>query len=104
MSSNDEPKLSQFIHVVFPTVIVIILSSISLYSDISTEDSYFWFQRSGALMGAAGIYIGFHEGNWKMTTRNQNLYINTQIWYQWLALALGVLGTLIWAYGDLPFK
>ncbi|WP_229651872.1 hypothetical protein, partial [Vibrio parahaemolyticus] len=104
MSSNDEPKFSQFIHVVFPTVIVIILSSISLYSDISTEDGYFWFQRSGALMGAAGIYIGFHEGNWKMTTRNQNLYINTQIWYQWLALALGVLGTLIWAYGDLPFK
>ncbi|TOD57574.1 hypothetical protein CGI23_25240 [Vibrio parahaemolyticus] len=104
MSSNDESKSSQFIHVVLPTVIVIILSSISLYSDISVEDGYFWFQRSGALMGAAGIYIGFHEGNWKIAARNDNLYINTEIWYQWLALALGVLGTLIWAYGDLPFK
>ena len=55
-------------------------------------------------MGAAGIYIGFHEGNWKITARNANIYINTKIWYQWLALALGVLGTLVWAYGDLPFK
>lgn len=104
MSSNYEPKLSQFIHVVLPTIIVIILSLISLYSDISTEDGYFWFQRSGALMGAAGIYIGFHESNWIMTMRNKTLCINTKIWYQRLALALGVLGTLIWAYGDLPFK
>lgn len=104
MSSNDESNLSQFFHVVLPTLIVVILSLTSLYFDIHIEDGCFWFQRSGALMGAAGIYIGFHEGNWKITAINASVYINTEIWYQWLALALGVLGTLVWAYGDLPFK
>lgn len=104
MNTNDETKTSQFFHVVLPMLIVVILSGISLYFDLRSNEGHFWFQRSGALMGAAGIYIGFHEGNWKITERNTDLYINTNIWYQWLALFLGILGTLIWAYGDLPFK
>lgn len=95
---------SQIFHVIIPALIVVVLSFVSIYFDINTNKDFFWFQRSGALMGAAGIYIGFHENNWKITSNGTTAYINTKIWYQWLALVLGVLGTLIWAYGDLPFK
>ncbi len=104
MSSNNEPKWSVWFHVIIPTITVICASGLSLYLDFLNNGEYLWFQRSGALMGAAGIYIGFHEVGWKLAVKDGDIFINTEIWYQWLSLALGIIGTLIWAYGDLIFK
>ncbi|MDO6581423.1 hypothetical protein Q4491_08685 [Photobacterium sp. 2_MG-2023] len=104
MKGNDEPELSQFVHVILPTLVVAIVSATSFYIDGSSDGEMFWFQRSGALVAAAGIYIGFHEARWSITAVDSHMFINTEIWYRWLALAAGIIGTVIWAYGDIPFK
>jgi len=104
LKGNDEPKLSQFIHVILPTLLVAIVSALSFYIDSSSNSEMYWFQRSGALVAAAGIYIGFHEARWSITAVDGSMFINTEIWYRWLALAAGIIGTVIWAYGDIPFK
>lgn len=104
MRDHGELIGSQFIHVMLPTVIVLIIVGVSLSVDISSNNNTFWFQRSGALMGASGIYIAFHESGQRFTGEGGTLNIETNIWYRWLALVLGIIGTLIWAYGDLPFK
>jgi len=82
----------------------LITVGISIYMDLCIHNDIFWFQRSGALMGALSIYIAFHESSQRITKQDNTLNINTEIWYQWLALALGIIGTIIWAYGDLPFR
>lgn len=104
MVSNDEPKWSVWLHVIIPTISVIWISGISIYLDFSNGAEYLLFQRSGALIGAVGIYVGFHEASWKLAVKEGEVCINTEIWYQWLSLALGIVGTLVWAYGDLIFK
>lgn len=106
MKDHGEPIGSQFTHVMLPTVIVLIIAGVSLSVDLTMRSDVFWFQRSGALMGAVAIYIGFHEAGyiyqWDATTKTLDMV--TGIWYRWLSLVLGILGALIWAYGDLPFR
>jgi len=41
MNSNNEPKVSQLIHVIAPTFVIVILSSISLYFDINYDTGHF---------------------------------------------------------------
>ncbi|GGE74300.1 hypothetical protein [Shewanella carassii] len=104
MSVREESIGSQFVHVVLPTVVVLIIAGISFSADLCISDEFFWFQRSGALIAAAGIYTAFHENGKRYELEGSTLNINSKIWYQWLALTLGILGTFIWAYGDLPFR
>ena len=92
------------VNVWMPTVFVVICAVIAFLSDISDTNELYWFQRSGALICAASVYIAFHEGSKRYQLTGASLNINTKIWYQWLALVMGILGTLIWAYGDIPFK
>lgn len=104
MRDHREPIGSQFIHVMLPTVNVLIIVGVSLSADIAIQSDVFWFQRSGALMGAVGIYIAFHEAGYRFQFDGDTLNIVDGVWYRWLALVLGILGALIWAYGDLPFR
>lgn len=104
MDAQGESPRSQFVHVILPTIIVLIIAGSSFTVDFYNIDNEFWFQRSGALIVAVSVYIAFHENSNKIKKIGVSLKISLRIWYQWLALFLGILGTLIWAYGDLPFK
>jgi hypothetical protein len=71
-----------------------------------------WFQRSGAVMTAFAVFAHFKAGgiatmiagstfaeSWEAHHR----YNRLQTLAAWLSLVLVVIGTLIWAYGDLLF-
>jgi hypothetical protein len=69
-----------------------------------------WFQRSGAVMTAfavlaqfkaAGIATMIAGGTFAETWEAYHKYNRFQALTAWLSLVLVVIGTLIWAYGDL---
>ncbi len=63
-----------------------------------------WFSRSGAIMTIAAIYLGFHESKQSMQYVDPKLYINNELFYKPIALIMGIIGAIIWAYGDLLIK
>jgi hypothetical protein len=71
-----------------------------------------WFQRSGAVMTvlaafaqfkASGIATMIAGGTFAETWEAFHKYNRLQTLAAWLSLVLIVIGTLIWAYGDLLF-
>ena len=104
MKNHDELVSSQLLHVVIPLVLILFSVVVSLYIDLSGLSKMLYFQRSGALLAGLSVYIAHHENRQRYHIKDGTLNIQTKIWYQWLALFLGVIGTLIWAYGDIPFS
>jgi len=104
VKNHDEAIGSQVTHVILPLIVVLITVGVSLSVDLCAANDLFLFQRSGALMAALSIYIAYHENRQRYLVNNGTLNIQTKIWYQWVALVLGLIGTAIWAYGDIPFK
>jgi hypothetical protein len=71
-----------------------------------------WFQRSGAVMTAFAVFAQFKAagiatmiagGTFAETWEAYHAYNRLQALAAWLSLVLVVIGTLIWAYGDLLF-
>jgi hypothetical protein len=72
-----------------------------------------WFQRSGAVMIAFAVLAQFKAagiattmiagGTFAETWEAYHKYGRFQVLAAWLSLVLVVIGTLIWAYGDLLF-
>jgi succinate dehydrogenase/fumarate reductase cytochrome b subunit len=71
-----------------------------------------WFQRSGAVMTAFAVFAHFKAGGiatmiagttFAETWEAYHKYNRLQALAAWLSLVLVVIGTLIWAYGDLLF-
>jgi len=71
-----------------------------------------WFQRSGAVMTAFAVFAQFKAagiatmiagGTFAETWEAYHKYNRFQALAAWLSLVLVVIGTLIWAYGDLLF-
>lgn len=109
VANKVEPLISKVVHVYFPFSVALFVLIISIVLDLYLVNKNGWFQRSGAVVVAISIYIAFHENRWRVRrvtndNRESSLHINTQIWYRWLALVLGVIGTLVWGYGDLYFN
>ena len=71
-----------------------------------------WFQRSGSVMTAFAVFAHFKAGGiatmiaggtFAETWEAYHKYNRIQALAAWLSLVLVVIGTLIWAYGDLLF-
>jgi hypothetical protein len=108
MHPGDESKKSVTINVILPTVVAVIVMSISLGMDIF-ETNTIWFQRSGSIMTIIGAYIAFHEARLSIQTIKDKdghvqLLINKELPYAWLSIILLFIGTIIWGYGDLLFS
>ena len=74
-----------------------------------------WFQRSGSIMVILGAFIEFRllaiDGNFDIHDAKYTVPFDLPKTYERaykillrLALVVIVLGTLIWGYGDIPFK
>ena len=74
------------------------------YRGFNFSRKSFWLQRSGSLITILGVWIAFHESRESLQTINGSIFINPELPYKWLALILITVGTLLWGYGDLPFK
>jgi hypothetical protein len=101
----DEPMRSVLIHVWLPAGASLVLALVSVALDLSGHEGN-WSQRAGAVLVAVGAYIAFHESQWHeryVPTESGGVraYWNPEIWYKWLALGLGLVGTVLWGYGDL---
>ncbi|WP_299948231.1 hypothetical protein [uncultured Microbulbifer sp.] len=98
----------------------IILSFLALLAGVIlgfcrlTEVDYFWFQRSGALIvlfSAAAEYHLFVTSNY---IDQGDQFVGNDKWEEnyggqyknlkWAAHSLLLIGTLIWGFGDIPFK
>lgn len=80
------------------------------------KDYVYWFQRSGSLVVFIGVILQFRqlicteEGDTLNSAFGKHIGYSAgrmnaqQKIFQILATLLSVLGTVIWGYGDLPFK
>jgi hypothetical protein len=74
-----------------------------------------WFQRSGAIVVALAVWIeiknntisgfiypsGVSTNQFKELKKAYGLYFNL---VKWSGFILAIIGTVIWGYGDIPFK
>lgn len=91
-------------------------TSASLAFDYLFLNEYYWFQRSGSLMVLFGVILDFHQNKFPETKLSSNVFMEGQPavvgqtlpklrkYLQTFSIALAVLGTFIWGYGDIPFK
>jgi len=90
---------------------------ISLAIDIFGKGAnpLYWFQRSGAVavfLAAWGEYklyqiniiINPSPSGWASEPKWRNKYGSKYKYFSYTALGLVIVGTLVWGYGDLPFK
>jgi hypothetical protein len=106
MESLKESRKSKLINVWIPIILCVPIFLISLIADLllSVGEPNFWLQRSGAIITILGAWIAFHESRESMKTVGGSLHINTKLPYRWLSLFFIAVGTVLWGYGDLPFK
>lgn len=95
----------------------IVPTILSFYIDMKLSiESNYWFQRSGSLMVLCAVLIELNAINYKEVIASKNTYIGGKPvvvespipkfkqYIKFLGLAMAVVGTFIWGYGDLPFK
>ena len=105
MNRPKESTKSIILHVVIPSILCLIIFIISLCLDIlNQQPNMFWLQRSGSMITILGAWIAFHEAKESMKVVDGNLFIETELPYKYISLVLVVLGTVLWGYGDIPFK
>jgi len=97
-------------------LLAVLPAGISLGLDLLQSNDYFWFQRSGALMVLFGVLLDFNQNQYQKTQESTGVKINgipaiigssmplARKRIQVFSIALAVLGTFIWGYGDIPFK
>jgi len=101
----EESLKSKITNVWFPAIGGILIFLVSLYWDLTdTGEKTFWLQRSGAVLTVMGAYIAFHESRENTKFINGELFINNELPYKAISLIYVVVGTLLWGYGDIPFK
>lgn len=96
----DESRASVLLNVLLPAVLALGLLAASLIADWGSHAGG-WTQRSGNVLIVAGAYIGYHEARRALQFIGGDLYLNPELWYKVLALALVLIGTVISGYGDL---
>ena len=96
-------------------IIVPLLSVVAPYPNLPDMDAGAWFSRSGAVMTVfallaesvlvkARISITPSGFGWIGLNELRQKFIPTFNKFDALIFVLVIAGTLIWAYGDLPFK
>ena len=79
------------------------------------ETTATWFQRSGAIVVALAVWIEIKNNaisgyiypsgiSSSEFTELKNSYASYFNLIKWLGFALAIIGTIIWGYGDIPFK
>ena len=105
MSRPEENSKSKIINVAIPSMLCLVVFLTSLYLDITNQSSeMFWLQRSGSIITILGAWIAFHESRESMKVVNGSLYIDTELPYRYISLIMITVGTVLWGYGDIPFK
>ncbi len=90
--------------------IAIVWAAISLALDVFAneplDDSSHWFQRSGAVLVAAALWVEFESAVVDFNSFSRINILPTEryrfltMFFSRISLALAVVGTLLWAYGD----
>ena len=105
MTRPKESIKSIIFNVVIPCLLCLSIFSLSLYLDIeNTNNKMFWLQRSGSVITILGVWIAFHEARESMKLVDGSLFIETNLPYKYISLSIIIIGTLLWGYGDIPFK
>jgi len=97
--------------------LVTIICTVSLVYDvkITRADSYYWFQRSGSIAVLLSACVEFWlSGISNAVKPSISSYMSDNRWTQkygmwygivkYITLFFLIVGTLVWGYGDLPFK
>lgn len=97
----------------FVFILVLLLNTVEILRP-SQESPYSWFERSGALIGACAVYVEFKLKLMDSIMEQASMKFEPDVFQDLgkydryknnlhrVALAYGVVGTLIWSYGS-PF-
>lgn len=105
MNPPEETLKSKIINVWVPALSCAGLFAISLFLDLQKPAiEMFWLQRSGAVITILGAWIAFYEAKESFKYINGSIFINNELPYKIMSLILVIIGTVLWGYGDIPFK
>jgi len=95
--------LEKLFHVYLPSILAIIVVVISYLADTVFFQGKDLFSRSGAILILASLYVAFHQNKGGLgQDKNGDIYVDPSFFgYNKYSALLGVIGTLIWAYGSL---
>ncbi|MEX0803202.1 MAG: hypothetical protein WD688_07790 [Candidatus Binatia bacterium] len=96
----DETKREVFLHGWLPALAAIVVVAVSIVIDL-TWPGVHWTQRGGAVVTILGAYVAYRDAKRSFKYINGSMFMNFELPYRPIAVALVVAGTLIWGYGDL---
>ena len=107
--------LSSSVPILWISFGIVVASLITNLFMLQDKDPYYWFQRSGALMVLLSAWVEYklsqisgdinqppsgYSAEIKYAEKYGDRYRNIQ----YVALGSLIAGTVIWGYGDIPFK
>ena len=105
MPAPEETLRSRVINFWIPLIFGVVVLIVSLVLDITGIcGKEYWMSRSGSIITIIGAMIALHDARESYKVAGRNLYVNTKLPYKWVSLVLVIIGTVLWGYGDLPFK
>lgn len=108
--------MKQYINDIFLFLAATLPSLASLVIDAQSANDYYWLQRSGSLMVLFAVILDFRQYSFAESEEAEGVFINGKApiigrvipvprqYIQKVSIALAVIGTFIWGYGDVPFK
>ena len=96
----EETKHEVFFHGWLPLIAAVSVLGVSVIADVSRPGMH-WAQRAGSVVTVLGAYVAYRDVKQSVKFINGDLFINPELWYRPISMALVIVGTLVWGYGDL---
>lgn len=98
----DEKRIDILVHGWLPVVVSLLVFAISVALDLTaTQVHAHWTQRSGSVVTVLGGYVAYRHARQSMQLVGDSFYINHELPYGPISVAMVAVGTVIWGYADL---
>jgi ABC-type nickel/cobalt efflux system permease component RcnA len=98
----DETRIDKVMHGWLPVVVAIVVLVVSVLMDLTmTQEPRHWTQRAGSIVTVLGAYVAFRDAKKSTQCIGDAIYINRDLPYGLISVAMVVVGTLVWGYADL---
>lgn len=98
----DETRIDMLLHGWLPVVAALMVLAVSVAVDLTaTQVHGHWTQRAGSIVTVLGAYVAYRHAKQSMQFVDNNFYINPELPFGPISVAMVVAGTLIWGYADL---
>ena len=96
----DEPRRLIILHGWLPAFASSLVLGVSVLADLQHPGLH-RAQRSGSIITVLGAYVAFVGARRSLKFIDDSLYMNIELPYAVISIALAIVGTLTWGHADL---